>query len=104
MSKARAPSIDNEHDGMRYVRGLTLLADERYTPAECVHKFGKPTWVLAALELQGIPCFPVALDHRCLVFTGIVIRRRENGYEAGFAPTLAVCAIPIHNSNQKELR
>ena len=51
MSKTGTLLIDNEHDGMRWARGLTLLANDRYSPAEGVHKFGKPEWVWAPIEL-----------------------------------------------------
>ena len=49
--------------------------------------------------------FPVPLEHRCPVWTVIeVIRRRENGDDAGVVVALAVYEIPIHNLNQQELR
>ena len=57
------------------------------------------------MELPDNVGFPVQLEHRCHVLMGIeVIRRRENGYDAGVVVALAVYAIPIHNLNQQELR
>ena len=90
MSKTGEPSIDNEHDGMRRARGLTLLANERYAPAECIHEIRKPKWVWPPMELLDSGYFPIPLEHRCPVSIGIeVIRRRENSYDAG-AVELAV--------------
>jgi len=105
MSKTGASSIDNEHDGMKWACGLTLLANERYSPAECVHEFGKPKWVWPPVEPSDSVYFPVALEHRCHVSMGIeVIRRRGNSYDAGVVVALAVYTIPIHNSIQQELQ
>ena len=55
-------------------------------------------------ELLDNVSFHVASEHRCTVFNAIVIRCRENSYDAGVAVVLAVFAIPIHNSNQQELQ
>ena len=57
------------------------------------------------MELPDNVDFPVPLEHRCPVWTVIVvIRRRENAYDTGVMVALAVYAIPIYNLNQQELR
>ena len=105
MSKTGERLIDKEHDGMRRARGLTLLANEGYTPAECVHKIWKPKWVSLRMELPNREFLPFALEHRCPVSMGIeVIWRRENTYDSGDAAVISVHAVSIHNSNQQELQ
>jgi hypothetical protein len=81
-------------------RGLTLLADERQTPTESVHKVGKPVGVWHVVELPDAEHVRLVFDHRCLVVIDVqIIRRREKSHHArepGLA-ALAIHAIAIDN-------
>ena len=61
-------------------------------------------WAWTPKEHLDNESITVAPEDRCPAFIAIVIRRRGNSYDAEVALVLAVCAIPIHNSDQQELQ
>jgi hypothetical protein len=83
-------------------RGLTLLADERQTPTESVHKVGKPVGVWHVVELPDAEHVRLVFDHRRLVVINVqIIRRREECHHARepCLAALAIHAIPINNTS-----